>query len=286
MAYIVAVVLGLIHYSDGNYATAESLFTAALDNVPPDSSLPGQEIPHFYRAAVRFVGKEPASRPMAAIVDDLEQATQLKPDFWQADWNLAIAYSDYCTPTLALDAALTEAEKVRALKPDAAQSYWLLGLMHERRGELTEARAAYSQGIALDPGHVESVEALGKVFEAMGDAAAAGEAYREGLDLRQQEASSGRASQKETALQDPVEQLDQLGYAYLNAGQYGRAIETLNDVLRQRPDGAKYIVIWGTPTTGREGLRRESPTPGWTKLWPSTRQRASSIRRTRRPGRR
>jgi tetratricopeptide (TPR) repeat protein len=240
MAYIVAVVLGLIQYSDGNYATAENLFTAALDNAPPDASLLGQEIPRFYRAAARFVGKEPASRPMAAIVNDLEEATQLKPDFWQADWNLAIAYSDYCTPTLTLDAALAEAEKVRGLKPDAAESYWLVGLIRERRRELPEARAAYEQAVVLDPDHVESVEALGKVLDALGDSAAAGEAYREGLDLRQQDASGGRTAQKDAAAEDPVEVLDQLGYAYLNAGQYDRAIETFKEVLRQRPDSAKY----------------------------------------------
>jgi tetratricopeptide (TPR) repeat protein len=240
MAYIVAVVLGLIQYSDGNYATAENLFTAALNNAPTDSSLLGQEIPRFYRAAARFVGKEPASRPMAAIVDDLKEATQLKSDFWQADWNLAIAYSDYCTPTLTLDAALAEAEKVRELKPDAAESYWLLGLIRERRGELPEARAAYEQAVALDPSHVESVEALGKVLDAMGDNAAAGEAYREGLELRQQDASGSPAAQKDAASQDPVEKLDQLGYAYLNAGQYDRAIATFTEVLGQRPDSAKY----------------------------------------------
>jgi tetratricopeptide (TPR) repeat protein len=240
MAYIVAVVLGLIQYSDGNYVTAENLFTAALDNAPPDSSLLGQEVPRFYRAAARFVGEEPASRPMAAIVDDLEKATQLKPDFWQADWNLALAYSDYCTPTLTLDAALAEAEKVRELKPEAADSYWLLGLIRERRSELSEARTAYEQAVALDLNHVESVEALGKVLDALGDTGAAAEAYREGLELRQQDASGGRMAKKDAEPQDPVEKLDQLGYAYLNAGQYDRAIETFSEALRQRPDSAKY----------------------------------------------
>jgi tetratricopeptide (TPR) repeat protein/uncharacterized integral membrane protein len=240
MAYIVALVLGLIQYSDGNYATAENLFTAALDNAPPDASLLGQEVPRFYRAAARFVGKEPASRPMAAIVDDLEEATQVKPDFWQADWNLALAYSDYCTPTLTLDAALAEAKKVVALKPDKAESYWLLGLVRERRRELPEARAAYEQAVALDRTHVESVEALGKVFSELGDDAAAREANSRALDLRQQAVREGRKAPTEGAPADPVEALYSEGYAFLNAGQYDQAIETFTKVLRQRPTNAKY----------------------------------------------
>jgi len=264
MAYIVAVVLGLIQYADGNYPTAEDLFTAALDNAPPDSSLLGQEVPRFYRAAARFIGREPASRPMEAIVADLEEATQLKTDFWQADWNLALAYSDYCTPTLTLDAALAEAEKVRAVKPDAAESYWLLGLVRERRGELEEARTAYKKAVALDPTHVESVEALGKVLDTLGDGVAAREAYRRALELRQQGAKSGHAAQKGATPQDPVETLDRLGYAYLSAGQYDRAIETFSEVLRRQPNNAKYhrhlgnAYYWqgkteeGKPSTGLE----------------------------------
>jgi tetratricopeptide (TPR) repeat protein len=240
MAYIVAVVLGLIQYADGNYATADDLFTAALDNAPPDASLLGQEVPRFYRAAARYAGSEPTDKPMGAIIADLEEATQLRADFWQADWNLALAYSDYCTPTLTLDAALAEAEKVVQLKQDAADSYWLLGVVRERRGELPQARAAYEQAVALDPKHVESLEALGKVLDELGENAAAREAYGQALEIRQQSAGSRGGAQKNAASEDPVEALDSEGYAYLNAGQNDRAIETFTEVLRQRPDSAKY----------------------------------------------
>jgi len=176
MAYIVAVVLGLIHYSDGNYATAESLFTAALDNVPPDSSLRDRRYPTSIARLCASSERSPQAgdgrhrrRP--------EQATQLKPDFCRRT-GTSPSRTPTTAPDLALDAALTEARRCAALKR-TRRSYWLLGLIHERRGELTEARAAYNQGIALDPGHV-SRSRPGKVLEAMGDAAAAGEAYRRG----------------------------------------------------------------------------------------------------------
>jgi tetratricopeptide (TPR) repeat protein len=240
MAYIVAVVLGLVRYADADYGAAENLFTAALQNAPQESELLGQEVPRFYRAAARFAGTAPEDRPMAGIVADLEEAVRMKPDFWQAHWNLALAYSDYCTPTLTLDAALAEAGKVRDLKPAAADSNWLLGLVYERRGELPEARAAYEQAVRDDPGHAGAQEALGKVLDALGDAAAARQAYDQALVLRQEAVRKpGKAPAGETP-PDPVEALDAEGYAFLNAGQYDRAVETFTEVLRRRPDDAKY----------------------------------------------
>ena len=95
MAYVVEVVLGLIHYTNGNYALADSLLTTALGNAPANAGMLGLEVPYFYRANARTF----AHQPTAEIVDDLKAAVSNKPDWWPARWNLALAYANYCAPT-------------------------------------------------------------------------------------------------------------------------------------------------------------------------------------------
>lgn len=254
MAYIVAVVLGLIQYSDHNYAAAESLFTLALDSAPPEADLLGLEVPLFYRASARLLDPANRSRLLDAVVDDLQQAIAHQPSFWQAHWNLALAYTIHCTPTLALDAALAEAQKVQELRPDYPEPYWLLGQIYARRREWAEAEAAYQEALRLDPEHVEAQEALAKVLWDQGKQEAAQAAYQRALEIRQ------RAGQpKAAASDDPLAERAHLGYAYLNAGQYDRAIAIFEEVLGQRPDSADFhrylgnAYYWQGKATGASG---------------------------------
>ncbi len=237
MAYIVAVVLGLIQYSDHNYAAAESLFTLALDSAPPEADLLGLEVPLFYRANARLLDPTNGSRDLNAVVDDLQRALVRRPTFWQAHWNLALAYTIYCTPTLALDAALAEAQKVQELWPDHPDPYWLLGQVHARRREWAEAEAAYQEALRLDPEHVEAQEALAKVLWDQGKQEAAQAAYQRALEIRRR---AGQPQAPAAASNDPLAERARLGYAYLNAGQYDRAIAIFEEVLGQRPDDADF----------------------------------------------
>ncbi len=237
MAYIVAVVLGLIQYSDHNYAAAESLFTLALDSAPPEADLLGLEVPLFYRANARLLDPANGSRDLNAVVDDLQRALVRRPTFWQAHWNLALAYTIYCTPTLALDAALAEAQKVQELWPDHPDPYWLLGQVHARRREWAEAEAAYQEALRLDPEHVEAQEALAKVLWDQGKQEAAQAAYQRALEIRRR---AGQPQAPAAASNDPLAERARLGYAYLNAGQYDRAIAIFEEVLGQRPDDADF----------------------------------------------
>ena len=237
MAYIVAVVLGLIQYSDHNYAAAESLFTLALNSAPPEADLLGLEVPLFYRASASLLDPASGARDLDAVIDDLQQALARRPTFWQAHWNLALAYTIYCTPTLALDAALAEAQTVQELRPDHADPYWLLGQIHARRREWAEAEAAYREALRLDPEHVEAQEALAKVLWDQGKQEEAQAAYQRALEIRQR---AGQPKAPAATSTDPLAERARLGYAYLNAGQYDRAIAIFEEVLEQRPDDADF----------------------------------------------
>ena len=237
MAYIVAVVLGLIQYSDHDYAAAESLFTLALNSAPPEADLLGLEVPLFYRASAHLLSQTGAYHDLDAVVADLQRAIARKPTFWQAHWNLALTYTVYCTPTLALDAALAEAQKVEELRPDHPDPYWLLGQIHARRREWAEAETAYQEALRLDPEHVEAQEALAKVLWDQGKQEAAQAAYQRALEIRQR---AGQPKAPAAASDDPLAERALLGYAYLNAGQYDRAIAIFEEVLDQRPDHADF----------------------------------------------
>ena len=76
----------------------------------------------------------------------------------------------------------------RALRAAARQSmptdsiWWTLGRLHETRGRIGEARAAYEQCVAAAPGSANGHAGLGAIALAAGDAAGAEASYRAAID--------------------------------------------------------------------------------------------------------
>jgi len=246
MAYIVSVVLGLVQYADGNYQAAADLFTRALAAAPDTSTLLGTEVALFYRANSRFFSTSRALRPMDSIVSDLEEAVSSKPDFWQAHWNLALVYTDYCSaaqsagPQLALDDALVEAQRVQELQPLSSEAYWLLAIVHSERGEWLDAEAAFRQTVRLDPSHADAQEGLAKALEEQGRTVEAQAAYEQALTTRTAELDQepdANGTDHPTSLSASQ---DQLGYAYLNTGQYELAVASFRSAIELQPDNADF----------------------------------------------
>ncbi len=246
MAYIVAVVLGLIRQAEGDYAGAEALFTQALNLAPKSTSLLGQEAPHFYRATARLLGPQGTGHPTEAIVADLNEAITLRPDFWQAHWNLAVVYTDYCTPTLTLDAAISAAQKVQELRPTDAASYWLLGRIRMHRGEWQQAAVSYQKALALTPEDVDAQEGLAAALDKLGQKEAAAAAYQRAIELRTAAMEGSKQRGQDTP--SPAQANDRLGAAYLAAGRYQEARAAFEEALRLEPDDPDYLRHLGNAT--------------------------------------
>jgi tetratricopeptide (TPR) repeat protein len=234
MAYLTTVVLGLVRYAESDYTGAESLFSAALGAAPQQSALVGLHVPHLFRANARMNRGDLSQQDLAAVIADLEAALVQQPDLWQANWNLALAYADYCNPALALDDALVQAERVRELRSGDATAYWLVGQTHGRRGDWEAARSAFEQAVALDPSYADGYQALGGALWNLDLADASQAAYDRALALRTQpEAAPGS--------DDPANAADVRGYTFINAGRYDEAIAAFREALALEPENADFL---------------------------------------------
>ncbi|MGQ9683398.1 MAG: tetratricopeptide repeat protein [Anaerolineae bacterium] len=228
MAYITDVVLGLVRYAEHDYSGAVQLFTSALEAVALAPTVQGQEAAYLYRGIVGLH----ARLPMEAVVADLQEAARLKPDMYQAHWALAIAYTGYCTPTLALDAALAEAREVVRLRPQDANAHWLLGQVYLTRQEWPEAEAAFRQATARDAQNADAFAGLGRALAEQGRMQEANLARAQAVELRRT-ATSGQP-------QDPAQAIDDLGVTLFGAERYDEALAAYQEAVRLQPNNAQY----------------------------------------------
>ncbi len=83
-----------------------------------------------------------------------------------------------------LDEARSVLEKVCAADRRDAEAWWLLGMLYERMGTLTEAEKCYHHAREIEPVRAEIHFALGNVQQAMGNAQQAINSYRQALAIR------------------------------------------------------------------------------------------------------
>ncbi|MCC7355705.1 MAG: tetratricopeptide repeat protein, partial [Anaerolineae bacterium] len=173
-----------------------------------------------------------AHDPIDAVIGDLQEAITRKPDMYQARWGLAIAYTGYCTPTLALDAALAEAQEVVRLRPGDSKPLWLLGQIYADRKEWDKSADAHRGALRLDPENADAHVGLGKALEKLGRENEAKAAFARAVEVRQKVAA-GKPK-------DPALVQDELGTAYFFVAQYDQAIAAYKEALRLSPNNPEY----------------------------------------------
>lgn len=108
-----------------------------------------------------------------------QQALNLKPDWEQLQYNLAVILHQLGD----WQGAIAAYRRTIALKPDFAAVYFNLGVLHDQRIEIAEAIENYYQAIKLQPDYVKAYSNLGSIFAKQKKLTAAIEVYQQGLKI-------------------------------------------------------------------------------------------------------
>jgi tetratricopeptide (TPR) repeat protein len=129
------------------------------------------------------------------------------------------------------------------LNPADASAHYNLGLIHQQREELEEARARFERAIEIDPDEVDAHYQLGRIAREQG------------------RLSEAIAHFEQVVVRDPAHTLyeiwREIGATYVAAGQFGDAQEALGRFLDERPSDPEGLYLMGRAHFG-EGRLREA----------------------------
>lgn len=226
MAYVSTALLGYVFFAKGDLPQALAFFDKALANTQASADfLVGREAIHFQRAAVYY-----RQRQVDAAVNDLEQAVALQPDFYEAHVNLALAYSEQCTPVWQIEPALAEAAAAVRLRPADASAQRLLAGLTFQAGDAAAALPAAQTAVRLQADNAEAQALLAAIAESAGQPDVAAAARRQALQLRQAAAPA-----------DLIATQVALGDAYLAAGDNAAALAAFQAAARQAPTNPNVL---------------------------------------------
>jgi tetratricopeptide (TPR) repeat protein len=129
------------------------------------------------------------------------------------------------------------------LNPADASAHYNLALIHQQRGELTEARQRFERAIEIDPDELDAHYQLGRIARAEGRLADAIRHFEQVVSRDQTHAQ--------------YEIWRETGATYLAAGQYGDARDTLERFLEHRQNDPEGLYLMGRAYAGL-GHRREA----------------------------
>ncbi|MBI5302168.1 MAG: tetratricopeptide repeat protein [Chloroflexi bacterium] len=219
--------LGLAYYLNGDNDNAIALFDKSLaQGAASGEGSSGLETIRFHRAAVLF-----RQNRMADAATELEQTVKAKPDFFEAQYNLAIAYTETCNPAR-YDLALDKANTAARLRPSSAAAQRLLADLYNQVGKTDLALRALEGALKLAPNDATTYEMLASIQAALGQDAAAQSSRQKAIALREQ------AKQQATA---SVTALLALGDAYLSSGDADKAMAEFQQAEKIAPNDARVF---------------------------------------------
>jgi serine/threonine protein kinase/cytochrome c-type biogenesis protein CcmH/NrfG len=113
-----------------------------------------------YGQSVREVNQKLFSENMTHGAEYFEEAVRLRPDAFDAYFQLGMCYRD-----LALyPKAATTFKKALALAPKDSAIYYQLGLIAEEQGSNREAETYFQDGLRINPDHTLILVALGRLY--------------------------------------------------------------------------------------------------------------------------
>ncbi len=180
----------------------------------------------------------------------LQEAVRLKPDFYQAHYNLANALVEYDQPS----AALPHYQQVISLAPDFADAYFNFGLALKKLQRLDEAVAVMLKAHRLTPHDSNVLFNLGLIYHLNGRPDKAVLSYQQAVGLSpnhetawynlgialydfKEFAEAIKAFQQVLAINPHnVEALNNLGIACQDADLTDQALAVFQKAIKLRPD--------------------------------------------------
>ena len=257
LEHVAYLSLGLLHYTQRNYADALPLFDKAINSLPKEVAATGETnaaAAYFYRGMTRMYTGE----ANADVVSDLETARTYDGDISAVHQNLAVAYFNACTVGGGnrLNDALVEIDLVRKENRDNAIPYEIRGsiLATQRRwADAAESYEAALERIGVNPDTVlsliEAYQNAGKpdeVLRVRNTSAAKNGASDDNLARLWSERKYAEAAQiYEKRIAELRAQPNQqselsrvyidLGLTYLGDKDYARARDALNESIKLAP---------------------------------------------------
>lgn len=215
--------LGMAFYANGDPARAKELFDRGLRRLEPSKDdIVGLDKLYFQRASVSY-----SLGQLADAVNDLQQALALK-DTFEARYNLAIAYGEWCNPTRQLDRAIVEAEKAVQAQSNHAAAHRLLGDLYRQAGKYVQAIDEFQAALKIDSNDAQTYELLATAQLARGQTDAAQKSKQTAASLWQKMLANL-----------PTHSLDALlarGDALISAGSYQNAVAEYQAALKLAPN--------------------------------------------------
>jgi tetratricopeptide (TPR) repeat protein len=129
------------------------------------------------------------------------------------------------------------------LNPADASAHYNLGLIHQQRNELDEARKRFERAVEIDPDETDSHYQLGRIARAQARLADAIRHFEQVVERNQSHAQH--------------EIWREIGATYLAAGQFADARDALERFLENRPNDPEGLYLMGRAHAGL-GHQREA----------------------------
>ncbi len=231
--------MALLRESGGRIADAERSFQRVFE-LQPDSLERLTELTQFYirqgltDLAIETVSTVPDDRKEAVHYEQMGMAYLQDGQFEAAeqsfqegianDPNRTVGHS-YLTAqyiqTGRLDDALDQLDELISINSSDVEAYGMKGLVYQNQGNIVEAKANFTQALAINPVHAVAANNLAYIL------AEEGEDLTEALDW-------ARVSRR-TEPDDP-NYADTLGWIYYKLGNYRLAIDQLEFAVSERPE--------------------------------------------------
>ncbi len=149
-------------------------------------------------------------------IEDYNEAIRLKPDYAFALHGRGLAYANLKQYREAIE----DFDKAIRLEPNYEGTYYDRGLAYDRLGQFQQAIEDYNEAIRLKPDYWEAYNNRGLAYDRLRQSQRAIEDYNEAIRLKP----------------DYAEAYTARGNAYGDLKQYQKAIENYNDAIRLKPD--------------------------------------------------